>query len=46
MLVLYLTVAGLRVADTSVFPTITHGNTHLPSVLVGKKAARLITATG
>jgi choline dehydrogenase len=38
-------VAGLRVADASVFPTITHGNTHAPSVLVGEKAADLIRAT-
>lgn len=35
-------VTGLRVADTSVFPTITHGNTHAPAVLVGEKAADLI----
>ena len=35
-------VAGLRVADTSVFPTIPHGNTHAPAVLVGEKAADLI----
>lgn len=37
-------VAGLRVADASVFPTITHGNTHAPTVLVGEKAADLIRA--
>jgi choline dehydrogenase len=35
---------GLRVADASVFPTITHGNTHAPAVLVGEKAADLIRA--
>lgn len=35
-------VEGLRVADASVFPTITHGNTHAPAVLVGEKAADLI----
>lgn len=39
-------VAGLRVADASVFPTIPHGNTHAPTVLVGEKAALLIAATG
>lgn len=39
-------IAGLRVADASVFPTITHGNTHAPSVLVGEKAAQLIAAAG
>ncbi|MFJ9389610.1 GMC family oxidoreductase [Nocardioides sp. NPDC101246] len=37
-------VLGLRVADASVFPTIPHGNTHAPSVLVGEKAADLIRA--
>jgi len=35
-------VAGLRVADASVFPTVPHGNTHAPTVLVGEKAAALI----
>ena len=35
-------VEGLRVADASVFPTIPHGNTHAPTVLVGEKAADLI----
>ncbi|KRA32858.1 hypothetical protein ASD81_13460 [Nocardioides sp. Root614] len=38
-------VEGLRVADASVFPTITHGNTHAPTVLVGEKAADLIRTT-
>lgn len=38
-------VAGLRVADASVFPTIPHGNTHAPSMLVGEKAAELIRAS-
>jgi choline dehydrogenase len=37
-------VDGLRVADASVFPTVTHGNTHAPSVMVGEKAADLIRA--
>ncbi|WP_028660837.1 GMC family oxidoreductase [Nocardioides insulae] len=37
-------VTGLRVADASVFPTVTHGNTHAPTVLVGEKAADLIRA--
>jgi choline dehydrogenase len=37
-------VAGLRVADASVFPTVTSGNTHAPSVLVGEKAADLLRA--
>ncbi|MFA3837726.1 GMC family oxidoreductase [Streptomyces aureus] len=37
-------VAGLRIADASVFPTIPHGNTHAPTVLVGEKAAQLMRA--
>jgi len=32
-------VAGLRVADSSVFPRITNGNTNAPSLMVGEKAA-------
>jgi len=32
-------VAGLRVADSSIFPQITNGNTNAPSILVGEKAA-------
>ena len=36
-------VDGLRVADTSVFPTVPHGNTHAPAVMVGEKAADLIS---
>ena len=35
-------VDGLRVADASVFPAVTTGNTHAPSVLVGERAARWI----
>jgi choline dehydrogenase-like flavoprotein len=35
-------VDGLRVADASVMPTLIHGHTHAPSVLVGEKAADLI----
>ena len=32
-------VDGLRVADSSVFPRITNGNTNAPSIMVGEKAA-------
>jgi len=32
-------VEGLRVADSSVFPRVTNGNTNAPSILVGEKAA-------
>jgi choline dehydrogenase len=35
-------VDGLRVADASVFPTVPHGNTHAPTVMVGEKAAELM----
>jgi choline dehydrogenase-like flavoprotein len=38
-------VQRLRVADASVFPTIPHGNTHAPTVMVGEKAAAMIAAS-
>lgn len=37
-------VAGLRLADASIFPTITSGNINAPAILVGEKAADLILA--
>jgi choline dehydrogenase len=37
-------VHGLRVADASVMPNIIRGHTNAPSVLIGAKAADLITA--
>jgi choline dehydrogenase len=35
-------VDGLRVADASVMPTITTGNTNAPSMMIGERAAELI----
>lgn len=37
--------AGLRVADASVMPTITSGNTHAPSMMIGARAVEFILAS-
>ncbi len=39
-------IAGLRVADSSIFPRITNGNLNGPSIMVGEKAADHILGQG
>ncbi len=38
-------IEGLRVADASVMPTITTGNTNAPAIMIGYRAAKLIAGS-
>lgn len=37
-------IAGLRIADASIMPNVTSGNTNAPSIMIGEKASELLTA--
>jgi choline dehydrogenase-like flavoprotein len=39
-------VEGLRVADASVMPTVTAGNTHAPATMIGERAADFVLGAG